>query len=99
MMRRLRPLAIVQRRTPMMANLKTLQTRATRFWIASTLAAVMLMLLQVSAQADSKSATDLPRSSPEAQGIASSAILAFVEEADQKIDHLHSFLLVRHGKV
>lgn len=41
----------------------------------------------------------LPRSTPEAQGISSSAILAFIEEADQKIDTLHSFILVRHGKV
>jgi CubicO group peptidase (beta-lactamase class C family) len=61
------------------------------------------VLLQHSAWADSgassKSASELPRSTPEAQGIASSAILAFVDEADQKIDHLHSFTLVRHGQV
>src|SRR6185437_11021382 len=36
---------------------------------------------------------------PEAQGIAPSAILAFVEEANHKIDALHSFMLVRHGHV
>src|SRR6266436_6095343 len=47
--------------------------------------------------ADSRS--DLPRGTPESQGISSSAILAFVEEADKKIDHLHSFMLVRHGHV
>src|SRR5262249_34431738 len=41
----------------------------------------------------------LPRSSPEAQGVASSAILAFVEAADHDIDSLHSFMLVRHGHV
>ena len=40
-----------------------------------------------------------PRSAPEAQGISSSAILAFVEEAEQKIDALHSVMLVRHGQV
>jgi CubicO group peptidase (beta-lactamase class C family) len=44
-------------------------------------------------------ATDLPRSSPEEQGVSSSAILAFVEAADKQIDSLHSFMLVRHGKV
>lgn len=48
--------------------------------------------------ADSK-ATGLPRSRPEAQGISSSAILAFVEAAEAQIDALHSFLLVRHGQV
>lgn len=40
----------------------------------------------------------LPRSTPEAQGISSSAILGFVTAAD-KIDTLHSFMVVRHGHV
>src|ERR1700737_924203 len=43
--------------------------------------------------------SSLPRSSPEAQGISSSAILAFVDAADKKIDAMHSFMLVRHGSV
>jgi CubicO group peptidase (beta-lactamase class C family) len=42
---------------------------------------------------------DLPRSSPEAQGIASSVILSFVDAAEKQIDALHSFMLVRHGHV
>ena len=41
----------------------------------------------------------LPYSAPEAQGIASSAILAFVEEAERTVDSLHSFMLLRHGQV
>jgi CubicO group peptidase (beta-lactamase class C family) len=45
------------------------------------------------------SSQGLPRSSPEAQGIASAAILAFVEAADQQIDMMNSFMLVRHGRV
>ena len=40
----------------------------------------------------------LPRSAPEAQGISSQAICDFVEAAD-KIDTLHSFMIVRHGQV
>src|SRR3954463_6033956 len=40
----------------------------------------------------------LPRSTPEAQGISSQAIREFVESAD-KINTLHSFMLVRHGRV
>jgi CubicO group peptidase (beta-lactamase class C family) len=40
----------------------------------------------------------LPRSTPEAQGVSSQAILAFVEAADH-INTLHSFMLVRHGRV
>jgi hypothetical protein len=39
------------------------------------------------------------RSAPETQGISSSAILAFVEEAEQKLDALHSIMIVRHGQV
>ncbi|MEZ4859853.1 MAG: serine hydrolase [Caldilineaceae bacterium] len=41
----------------------------------------------------------LPRSTPEAQGIASTAILAFIEAAEQQIDAFHSLMLLRHGQV
>jgi CubicO group peptidase (beta-lactamase class C family) len=43
--------------------------------------------------------TPLPRSSPEAQGVSSAGVRAFVEAANQKINTLHSFMLVRHGQV
>jgi CubicO group peptidase (beta-lactamase class C family) len=42
---------------------------------------------------------DLPRSSPEAQGIPSPAILSFIEAAENDIDSMHSFMLLRHGCV
>jgi CubicO group peptidase (beta-lactamase class C family) len=45
------------------------------------------------------SSTGLPRSAPEAQGIRSSAILAFVKAAEEKIDAVHSLMIVRHGHV
>lgn len=41
--------------------------------------------------------TTLAQSAPEAQGIASSAILAFVDAVEQAELELHSFILVRHG--
>jgi CubicO group peptidase (beta-lactamase class C family) len=44
-------------------------------------------------------AADLPRSSPEAQGVSSSTVLAFIEAADKQIDGLHSVVVVRHGHV
>jgi CubicO group peptidase (beta-lactamase class C family) len=50
-------------------------------------------------RAASDPAPALPRSAPEAQGLSSTAILAFVEEAEQKLDALHSLMIVRHGKV
>ncbi len=40
-----------------------------------------------------------PRSTPEAQGVSSAGILRFVEEAESKIDALHSIMIVRHGHV
>jgi CubicO group peptidase (beta-lactamase class C family) len=44
-------------------------------------------------------AEPMPRSSPEAQGISSSAILAFIEAADKNLESMNSFMLVRHGQV
>lgn len=41
----------------------------------------------------------LPRSTPESQGVSSSGLLAFVEQADKSIDAMHSVMLVRHGHV
>jgi CubicO group peptidase (beta-lactamase class C family) len=40
----------------------------------------------------------LSRSNPEEQGVSSSAVLAFVEAADQ-IEFMNSFMLLRHGRV
>lgn len=41
----------------------------------------------------------LPRSTPESQGISSSAILKFVEAVEASIGEFHSFMLLRHGQV
>ncbi len=53
----------------------------------------------VSASSHAASTSPLPRSSPEDQGVSSAAVLAFVEAADEKVNTMHSFMLVRHGKV
>ena len=42
-------------------------------------------------------ASPLSHSAPEAQGIASTAILAFVRAAQEHLGGLHSFMLLRHG--
>ncbi len=42
---------------------------------------------------------ELPRSSPEAQGISSAAVLSFIEAADKDIESMNSFMLLRHGCV
>ena len=59
------------------------------------IAATVLLVVGYPAQAADLA---LPRSTPEAQGVSSKAILDFVEAAD-KINTLHSFMIVRHGRV
>lgn len=56
-----------------------------------------IVLLTVSAAGAEPAA--LPRSTPEAQGVSSPGILAFVEAAEQKIDALHSLMVLRRGQV
>lgn len=65
----------------------------------TTLSLLLLLCAGSVCPAADISSSKLPRSSPEKQGIASSAILAFVEAADEKIDTMNSFMLVRHGHV
>jgi CubicO group peptidase (beta-lactamase class C family) len=56
-------------------------------------------LLALLATTHAIAAQPLPRSTPEAQGVSSAAIRAFVETADKQVDTMHSFMLVRHGHV
>src|SRR5690348_11954112 len=44
-------------------------------------------------------AIELPRSTPEAQGIASSAIQSFVDALEEKKLGVHSLILVRNGSI
>jgi CubicO group peptidase (beta-lactamase class C family) len=60
------------------------------------IAALVLSLPTLGVAAE---APTLPRSTPEAQGIASSAILAFVEAVEEEVDSLHSLMVLRHGNV
>lgn len=43
--------------------------------------------------------TSLPRSTPEAEGIPSGAILDFIAAAEDQLESLHSLMVVRHGRV
>ena len=52
-----------------------------------------------SAATAAPAASALPRSTPEAQGIPSSAILALVQAFEEKAYGVHSLMVVRHGKV
>jgi len=58
----------------------------------------LIVLSSVCFAADT-SPRNLPRSTPEKEGISSSAILAFVEAADAEVNTMNSFMLVRHGSI
>ncbi|HVU26174.1 MAG TPA: serine hydrolase [Verrucomicrobiae bacterium] len=64
---------------------------------------LLFMSLLASANLVSAETISLPRSTPEAQGISSLAILDFLETADKNFNAdsnaVHSFMLVRHGHV
>lgn len=56
-------------------------------------------LIPAPARCASAASTALPRSVPETEGVASAAILDLINDLDAHIDAVHSFMLVRHGKV
>jgi CubicO group peptidase (beta-lactamase class C family) len=60
---------------------------------------LLLLAFASAARLSAQNAPALPRSTPEQQGISSSAILAFVQAADTSIDTMNSFMLVRNGYV
>jgi len=66
---------------------------------SAAMRSIALLLFTASAAAAAAEPLALPRSTPEAQGIPSSAILGFVEAAEKNVDALHSLVVVRHGQV
>jgi len=60
--------------------------------------AFVLLLTSATLAVTAQGASALPRSAPEAQGVSSAQVLAFLEAADP-IDAMNSFMLVRHGQV
>jgi len=66
--------------------------RGVRGWLT-------ISLLWLASQAFLRAAGPLPRSTPEAQGVSSAAVLALVEALDREIDSMHSLMIVRHGQV
>jgi CubicO group peptidase (beta-lactamase class C family) len=59
----------------------------------------VLLLVVVSFYSSAQTATSLPRSTPEAEGVSSAGILAFVNAVEKSKNELHSFMVLRHGKV
>ena len=71
----------------MIRNTRTLWATASAFF------ALWVLTSQVAAPAE------LPRSTPEQQGIASSAVADFVTALDTEIEDVHGLMVLRHGHV
>ena len=68
--------------------------RRTSYLLLCTVALTLAVAPHCAAQS-----TSLPRATPESQGVDSTRLLTFLQEADRQIDSLHSVMVVRHGKV
>jgi len=64
-----------------------------------TIRPLLLLSLAAATRIAAQTGTALPRSTPEREGISSSAILGFVQAADSAIDAMNSIMIVRHGRV
>jgi CubicO group peptidase (beta-lactamase class C family) len=60
---------------------------------------LVMLALAGSAHLSAQDTAPLSRSTPEAQGISSSAVLSFVQAADSGVDAMHSVMIARHGRV
>jgi CubicO group peptidase (beta-lactamase class C family) len=60
---------------------------------------LLVLALAGATRTSAQSAAALPRSTPEREGISSTAILSFVQAADTSVDAMHSVMIVRHGRV
>jgi CubicO group peptidase (beta-lactamase class C family) len=63
------------------------------------LSCAAFFLATVLTHASVADAKPLPRSTPEAEGVDSAGVLGMIEAFEGKVNAVHSFMLVRHGKV
>lgn len=61
--------------------------------------ALLLLSLSLATFACAEPDSRLPRSTPEAEGIDSTGVLALVNAFEKNVDAVHSLMLLRHGKV
>lgn len=71
----------------------------TRIGITTLGAGLQPLVPRSFAESVRSAVTSLPRSTPEAEGVASAGILAFLDGIAHTKSELHSFMMVRHGKV
>ncbi len=64
-----------------------------------TLYIVVILLLADACKNETPVTASLPRSTPEAEGVSSKAIITFLDSAAASRQEFHSFMFLRHGKV
>jgi CubicO group peptidase (beta-lactamase class C family) len=64
-----------------------------------TLIRILVCLLLFCCQQVTAQPGSLPRGIPEEEGVSSAGILRFVEAAEKSKNELHSFVILRHGKI
>lgn len=58
-----------------------------------------LLILGVASAPATMLADDLLRASPDSQGVDTEKVLEFIDAADKKVNSMHSFMMLRNGKV
>jgi len=59
----------------------------------------LLTSIVVLFSANAQTGSSLPRSTPEAEGVSSADILKFINASEKSKNELHSFMVLRHGRV
>ena len=59
----------------------------------------LIMMCSAAVAAVAANAADLPRATPESQGVDSNAIVAWLDACDKELQYMHGFVILRHGKV
>lgn len=59
----------------------------------------VILFIVVSFTSNAQTGSSLPRSTPEAEGVSSAGILKFINAVEKSKNELHSFMILRHGKV
>jgi len=63
------------------------------------LVSILLFIVSGSCKNETPVTASLPRSTPEAEGVSSEAIITFLDSAAVSKQEFHSFMFLRHGKV
>ena len=71
--------------------------KAIRFLLI--LVPILLLIVSGSCKNETPVTNSLPRSTPEAEGVSSEAIITFLDSAAASRQEFHSFMFLRHGRV